>query len=94
VVKLEIKEDAIPLLVRALEHDAVYLEATKRPDDRCLALAQGLQKSSRRRRLQCRSSTLSAGRDEIRSNLALARKPAPVGGEQHCDSRSECHTTV
>ena len=30
LVKLEIGEDDIPLLVRTLEHYAAYLEATKR----------------------------------------------------------------
>jgi hypothetical protein len=38
-VKLDIAEDDIPFLVRALEHSAEYLEATKRADERYLALA-------------------------------------------------------
>ena len=43
-MKLDIAEDDIPLLVRALEHYAAYLEATKRPDDRYLALAEELKR--------------------------------------------------
>ena len=35
-MKLDLAEDDIPLLVRALEHYGAYLEATKRPDDRYL----------------------------------------------------------
>jgi hypothetical protein len=44
LVKLDIPEDDIPLLVRALEHYAAYLEATKRPDERYLALAEELKR--------------------------------------------------
>jgi len=44
VVKLEIAEDDVPLLVRALEHYAAYLEATKRPDNRYFALAEELKR--------------------------------------------------
>jgi hypothetical protein len=47
-VKLQIAEDDIPLLVRALEHYAAYLEATKRPDDRYLALAEELKRKKPR----------------------------------------------
>ena len=43
-MKIDIPEDDIPLLVRALEHYAAYLEATKRPDDRYLALAEELKR--------------------------------------------------
>ena len=43
-MKLDIPDDEIPLLVRALEHYAAYLEATKRPDDRYLALAEQLKR--------------------------------------------------
>jgi hypothetical protein len=43
-VKFDIAEDDIPLLVRTLEHYAAYLEATKRPDDRYLALAEELKR--------------------------------------------------
>jgi hypothetical protein len=43
-VKLEVTEDDLPLLIRALEHFAAYLEATKRPDDRCLAFAEELKR--------------------------------------------------
>jgi hypothetical protein len=43
-VKLEIAEDDIPLLVRALKHYAAYLEATKRPDERYVALAEELKR--------------------------------------------------
>jgi len=44
LVKVDIAEDDIPLLVRALEHYAAYLEATKRPDDRYVALAEELKR--------------------------------------------------
>jgi hypothetical protein len=43
-VKLDMAEDDMPLLVRALEHYAAYLEATKRPDQRYLALAEELKR--------------------------------------------------
>ena len=43
-VKLDIPDDDIPLLVRALEQYAAYLEASKRPDDRYLALAEQLKR--------------------------------------------------
>ena len=43
-VKLEITDDDIPLLVRALEHYAAYLEATKRPDERYVSLAEELKR--------------------------------------------------
>jgi len=43
-VKLDIAEDDIPLLLRALEHYAAYLEATKRPDERYLALSDLLKR--------------------------------------------------
>jgi len=43
-VKLDIAEDDIPFLVRALEHYAAYLEATKRADERYLALAEELKR--------------------------------------------------
>lgn len=43
-VKLDIAEDDIPLVIRALEHYAAYLEATKRPDDRYVALAEELKR--------------------------------------------------
>lgn len=43
-MKLDIAEDDIPLLIRALEHYAAYLEATKRPDQRYLALAEELKR--------------------------------------------------
>ena len=42
-MKLDIAEDDVPLLVRALEHYAAYLEATKRPDERYRALAEELK---------------------------------------------------
>jgi hypothetical protein len=41
-VKLDIAEDDIPFLVRALEHYVAYLEATKRSDERYVALAEEL----------------------------------------------------
>ena len=43
-MKLDIAEDDIPFLVRALEHSAEYLEATKRADERYLALAEQLKR--------------------------------------------------
>jgi hypothetical protein len=43
-VKLDIANDDVPILVRALEHYAAYLEATKRSDDRYLALAEELKR--------------------------------------------------
>jgi hypothetical protein len=43
-VKFDIAEDDIPLPVRALEHYAAYLEATERPDDRYVALAEELKR--------------------------------------------------
>ena len=70
-------EDDLPLLPRALEHYAADLEAPKRPDARYLALAEELKRErSHRRRTPGRRSQLSAGRDESRRTLALARQPA------------------
>lgn len=43
-MKLDIAEDDIPLLVRALERYAAHFEATKRPDVRYLALAEQLKR--------------------------------------------------
>jgi len=43
-VKLDIPDDDLPLLVRALEHYAAYLEATNRTDERILALAEELKR--------------------------------------------------
>ena len=43
-MKLDIADDDIPLLVRALEHYAAYLEATKRTDERVLTLAEELKR--------------------------------------------------
>jgi len=43
-VKIDISEDDIPLLIRALEHFAAYLEASKRPDARYLELAEELKR--------------------------------------------------
>ena len=43
-MKIDIAEDDIPHLIRALEHYAAYLEATKRPDQRYLALPERLKR--------------------------------------------------
>lgn len=43
-MKIEIDDDASPLIVPALEHYSSYLKATNRDDSRYLAIAETLKK--------------------------------------------------
>jgi hypothetical protein len=45
-MKIEIDDDAPPLIVRALEHFASYLKATNRDDSRYQAIAETFKKKS------------------------------------------------
>jgi hypothetical protein len=45
-MKIEIDDDAPPLIVRALEHYGAYLKASNRDDSRYQALAETFKKKS------------------------------------------------
>ena len=42
--KVDLSEDDVPLIVRALEHYHAYLVATQREDDRYMQLAERLKR--------------------------------------------------
>jgi hypothetical protein len=74
-VKLDIAEDDIPPLIRALEHYPAYLEATKRPEERYLALADELKRKLPAAEVARLGKSVRAGREEI---VNLARLPCKV----------------
>jgi hypothetical protein len=45
-MKIELEDDAPPLIVHALEHFASYLKATNRDDSRYQAIAEPFKKKS------------------------------------------------